>query len=227
MQLGNKIKAARKQKNLSQEELANRLFVSRSALAKWETGQSMPDIHMLKQLAHALDVSLEYLAADDVVQPDTAAPHTEPRPLYEPPLSAKSPAPMESGTRADLRMRDDNGRGCTKKRSKLSAKSKKMFAVYLAVAIPFGASFLYYKYNSTFDALLVCMAIAIPFLGVSSFYSWLGKEHLETNYSDDFFLNRIRYILERLWMMLGIACGGAALIFLWLFLQYRSGNLNV
>lgn len=114
-----------------------------------------------------------------------------------------------------------------KKASKLSATSKKLFAAYLAVAIPFGASFLYYKYNPTFDALLVCMAIAIPFLGVSSFYSWLGKEHLETNYPDDFFLKRIHYILQRLWMMLGVACGGVALIFLWLFLQYRSGNLNV
>jgi hypothetical protein len=86
---------------------------------------------------------------------------------------------------------------------------------------------LYYTYNPTFHALLVCIAIAIPFLGVSSFYSWLGKEHLAASYSDDFFLDRIRYILERLWMMLGFACGGTALIFLWLFLQYRSGNLNV
>ena len=70
MVLGERLRDARKAKNLSQEELAKQLFISRSALAKWETGQSMPDIRMLKQLAHVLDVSLEYLASDDVVQPD-------------------------------------------------------------------------------------------------------------------------------------------------------------
>ena len=219
MALGERIRDARKAKHLSQEELAKQLFISRSALAKWETGQSMPDIRMLKQLADVLDVSLEYLASDDSVRPDPSATYAEPRPLYEP---APSSTASVNGTVPHTS--DD---GSTKKRFKLSATSKKMFAIYLAVAIPFGAALLYYKYTHTFNALLICVALAVPFLGVSSFYSWLGKEHLGRNYSDDFFLNRIHYILERLWIALGISCGGAVLIFLWLFLQYRSGNLNV
>lgn len=218
MALGERIRDARKAKHLSQEELAKQLFISRSALAKWETGQSMPDIRMLKQLADVLDVSLEYLTSDDAVRPDPSAPYAVPKPLYDP---APSSTASENGTVPHTS--DD---GSTKKRLKLSATSKKMFAIYLAVAIPFGAALLYYKYTHTFNALLICIALAVPFLGVSSFYSWLGKEHLG-NYPDDFFLNRIRYILERLWIALGISCGGAVLIFLWLFLQYRSGNLNV
>lgn len=93
MVLGERIRDARKAKNLSQEELAKQLFISRSALTKWETGQSMPDIRMLKQLADVLDVSLEYLASDDSVRPDPSATYAEPRPLYEPAPVAKKLMP--------------------------------------------------------------------------------------------------------------------------------------
>lgn len=64
MTLGEKIKEARKQCGLSQEELAQKLTVSRSAVAKWETDKGLPDVGNLKALAKLLNVSVDYLLDD-------------------------------------------------------------------------------------------------------------------------------------------------------------------
>ena len=58
----------RKLHDLSQEELAEKLQVSRQTLSKYETGESLPDIERCKQLADLFGVSL-----DDLVNYDTAA----------------------------------------------------------------------------------------------------------------------------------------------------------
>lgn len=59
--LGQKIATLRKQKNLSQEELAEKLGVSRQAISKWERNESMPDVYNLVNIADALEVSLDSL----------------------------------------------------------------------------------------------------------------------------------------------------------------------
>lgn len=64
MTFGEKLKQARKQAGYSQEQLAEKLSVSRSAIAKWETDKGMPDIENLKSIAHFLDVSIDYLLAE-------------------------------------------------------------------------------------------------------------------------------------------------------------------
>lgn len=61
MTLGEKLKEARKQAGLSQEQLAEKLGISRSAVAKWETDAGMPDIDNLKILSRLLGVSIDYL----------------------------------------------------------------------------------------------------------------------------------------------------------------------
>ena len=60
-QFGQFIASVRKQKNMTQKELAGRLFVSDKAVSKWERGLSLPDVTMLMPLAHALDVSVAEL----------------------------------------------------------------------------------------------------------------------------------------------------------------------
>ena len=55
---GSMIRQLREQKGLTQEELAERLFVSGKAVSKWETGQGLPDISLLEPLAKALDISI-------------------------------------------------------------------------------------------------------------------------------------------------------------------------
>ena len=59
MTLGEKIRYARKHCQLSQEQLAQKLCVSRSAIAKWETDKGMPDVENLKMLSRLLNISLD------------------------------------------------------------------------------------------------------------------------------------------------------------------------
>lgn len=62
MNIGERITALRKERSISQAELAKRLNVSRQAVSKWEQGSSSPDTERLIQLAEILDTEVEYLA---------------------------------------------------------------------------------------------------------------------------------------------------------------------
>lgn len=64
MTLGEKLKNLRKNAGLSQEQLAEKLCVSRAAVAKWETDKGLPDIMNLKAMAKLLDTSIDYLVDD-------------------------------------------------------------------------------------------------------------------------------------------------------------------
>lgn len=59
--LGEKLKSARKEAGLTQEQLAVKLMVSRQAITKWEADKGMPDIENLKSLSQLLGVSVDYL----------------------------------------------------------------------------------------------------------------------------------------------------------------------
>lgn len=58
MMLNENIKAIRKQRGLSQEELAIRLHVVRQTVSKWEKGLSVPDSDMLVKIAEVLEASI-------------------------------------------------------------------------------------------------------------------------------------------------------------------------
>lgn len=60
--IGNKIGEARKKINISQAQLAQRLFISSQAVGKWERGESMPDIITFSRLAEILGVDLNYFS---------------------------------------------------------------------------------------------------------------------------------------------------------------------
>lgn len=64
MKFGEKIKALRLGQCLSQQELGNRLFVSRQTITKWETGKSLPDIQKLKMLSEIFGESIDNLLSD-------------------------------------------------------------------------------------------------------------------------------------------------------------------
>lgn len=59
MDLQNIIIQKRKEKNLTQEQLAEKLNVARQTVSKWETGESVPDIESLKKLAILLEFSID------------------------------------------------------------------------------------------------------------------------------------------------------------------------
>ena len=83
MTFSEKISALRKQKGWAQEELAEKLMVTRQAVSKWESAQSMPDLDKLVQLSEALGVSTDYLLKDEQAQsapvPATAEQTVKPR----------------------------------------------------------------------------------------------------------------------------------------------------
>ena len=61
MEFHNRLYNLRKQKGLSQEELANRLNVSRQTISKWEIGDSTPDMEKLAAISELFEVSLDEL----------------------------------------------------------------------------------------------------------------------------------------------------------------------
>lgn len=64
---GAAIKRLREEKNMTQEELAAKIFVSSKAVSKWETGQGFPDISLIESLAGALNISvMELLSGEDI-----------------------------------------------------------------------------------------------------------------------------------------------------------------
>ena len=66
MNLGNSLLNARKKSNLSQEDVAGKLGVSRQTISKWETGKTLPDIRQSKNLAVLYHVSLDELIVFDI-----------------------------------------------------------------------------------------------------------------------------------------------------------------
>jgi uncharacterized protein YjbI with pentapeptide repeats len=60
--IGNKIAKARKDKNMSQAQLAGLLFISPQAVGKWERGEAIPDIVTINKLAEILGVDLNYFS---------------------------------------------------------------------------------------------------------------------------------------------------------------------
>ncbi len=66
MRLAEKLVSLRKQKGLTQMELAERLDVSRQAVSRWEVGSSVPSTDNLRTLSEIYGVSLDYLLRDGI-----------------------------------------------------------------------------------------------------------------------------------------------------------------
>ena len=65
MELGEKLQELRKQRGLTQEELAAALFVSRTAISKWESGRGYPSIDSLRAISRFFSVSIDNLLSTD------------------------------------------------------------------------------------------------------------------------------------------------------------------
>lgn len=66
MELGQQLKAHRKELGISQDELAEKIFVSRQSISNWENNKTYPDIHTLLLLAETFGISLDELIKGDV-----------------------------------------------------------------------------------------------------------------------------------------------------------------
>lgn len=84
MSLAEKMIELRKQNGLSQQDLADRLGVSRQAISRWETGAVQPLADSVKSLAQVFQVSTDYLLNDDLDDPTPLHPPQPAPPQEEP-----------------------------------------------------------------------------------------------------------------------------------------------
>ena len=66
MELNEQIKKYRTEMNLSQEELAEKIYVTRQSVSNWENGKTYPDIHSLLLLSSLFGISLDQLVKGDI-----------------------------------------------------------------------------------------------------------------------------------------------------------------
>ena len=65
MEFHEKLQELRKGRGLTQEELADALYVSRTAISKWESGRGYPSIDSLKEISHYFSISIDDLLSTD------------------------------------------------------------------------------------------------------------------------------------------------------------------
>ena len=64
MEFKKKLKYLRKQKGFTQEDLAEKLNVSRQSVTKWESGKSLPNLVNIKEILNIFSVSIDLLLGD-------------------------------------------------------------------------------------------------------------------------------------------------------------------
>ena len=72
MNISQKILLQRKKKGISQEDLANALNISRQAVSKWESSQSVPDMDKIVALSSYFNITTDYLLKDEIETIDGA-----------------------------------------------------------------------------------------------------------------------------------------------------------
>ena len=176
MILAEKISEERKKNGWNQEELAEKLSVSRQSVSKWESGQSVPDLNRILELARIFGVTTDYLLKDEIEEAENVDGFK----------STESSKKLRKVTMEEadefLRIKTKTSSLCVASAAPLIAliglsESRRIgitedFASGIGVAI-----------------LLVMVAVAV-FLFIlsgreSSKYEFLGKEEIETEYGVD------------------------------------------
>ncbi|MBP2623929.1 helix-turn-helix domain-containing protein [Streptococcus oricebi] len=73
MNLAEKIFTLRKEKQFSQEQLAEKVNVSRQSISKWESGQALPEVEKIVELSKIFQVTTDYLLLEDKNEPERTA----------------------------------------------------------------------------------------------------------------------------------------------------------
>jgi len=166
---GEFIAELRKEKGMTQRELAERLFVSDKAVSKWERGQSLPDITMLNPLAKVLDVTAAELLNCGKLEENKNIDVSQVGELVEKAIS----------------LSDEEKEAAGKAR-------RKRFFVYLACFI-IGAAATYYFYLNNgaqyYQSLIVIELLAAIF---GAYFMFFVKERLPAYFDD----NKVDYYTD-------------------------------
>ena len=68
MKFSEKLKKLRQEHNLTQDDLAEKIYVTRTAISKWETDNGYPSIESLKMLAKLFNVTIDQLISDEDIK---------------------------------------------------------------------------------------------------------------------------------------------------------------
>ena len=68
MKFSEKLKKLRKDNNMTQDELAEKIFVSRTAISKWETDMGYPSLESLRLLSKVFGTTLDELVSDEDIE---------------------------------------------------------------------------------------------------------------------------------------------------------------
>ena len=71
VKIGYFIRECRKNKNLTQKQLADKLYVEPKTISKWETGKGLPDVSIMKNLCNELGISLSELFKGDYIKEES------------------------------------------------------------------------------------------------------------------------------------------------------------
>ena len=66
--IGNNIKQVRVNKKMTQQDVADQLYVTRQCISRWEIGKTIPDIESLEKLAKVYDITIGEILDDDAIK---------------------------------------------------------------------------------------------------------------------------------------------------------------
>ncbi len=153
----------RKEKGLTQQELADKLFISNKAVSKWERGQSLPDISLLEPLAEILGVTVTELLRGE-------------RQGTEPLDSREVEELVTAAAHLSAQEGEKQGRGCGFWRRAW------VVCAFLAVLETAALSALGFTLSVLLDGILVVEGLM---LGFGFYFCFLAKEKLPTFYDEN------------------------------------------
>ena len=175
MILAEKISEERKKNGWNQEELAEKLSVSRQSVSKWESGQSVPDLNRILELARIFGVTTDYLLKDEIEEAENVD-------------GFKSTESSKKLRKVTMEEADEFLRIKTKTSPIMASAAPLIALIGLSESRRIGITEDFAS-GIGVAILLVMVAVAV-FLFIlsgreSSKYEFLGKEEIETEYGVD------------------------------------------
>lgn len=183
IEIANRLVNLRKEKGFSQEQLAEKIGVSRQAVSKWERSEASPDTDNLIMLARLYEVSLDELlrTEDEIPQPEETEQYEEQPPQAEPeenedlpePPTEEQPqeTPAENAEEVPAEQTNSIGETIAKRASKMTdILWLKLLIVVAAIPIAFFTSLRYGNFEPKWF-LIVVFAVVLSFSIIDAVHS--------------------------------------------------------
>ncbi len=183
IEIANRLVNLRKEKGFSQEQLAEKIGVSRQAVSKWERSEASPDTDNLIMLARLYEVSLDELlrTEDEIPQPEETEQYEEQPPQAEPeenedlpePPTEEQPqeTPAENAEEVPAEQNNSIGETIARRASKMTdILWLKLLIVVAAIPIAFFTSLRYGNFEPKWF-LIVVFAVVMSFSIIDAVHS--------------------------------------------------------